>query len=63
MGFEVINQLSEYFSIKLKKPFFKSYSIGEKIVKNVRIILIKPLTFMNLSGIILPKLLLKKKFK
>lgn len=50
----VIDELAGRFSIKLKKPFFKDYSIARGLYQGEEIILIKPLTFMNRSGLILP---------
>lgn len=53
-GFMVIDELAGRFSIKLKKPFLKNYSIAMGFYHGEQIVLIKPLTFMNRSGLILP---------
>ncbi|MCK5197718.1 MAG: aminoacyl-tRNA hydrolase, partial [Spirochaetales bacterium] len=53
-GFMVIDELAGRFSIKFKKPFFKDYFIGRGLYQDEEIILIKPLTFMNRSGLVLP---------
>lgn len=49
MGFKTIDVLSEKFGIKVDKLKFKSL-IGEGIVHGEKVILVKPQTFMNLSG-------------
>ena len=49
MGFKTIDVLSEKFGIKVDKLKFKSL-IGEGIVHGAKVILVKPQTFMNLSG-------------
>ena len=49
MGFNVINQISENYNIKVSKTKFDAlYGMGEILGKKV--ILIKPQTYMNLSG-------------
>ena len=53
-GFMVIDELARIFSVNLRKPFFKNYLIASGFYKGEEIILIKPLTFMNRSGLILP---------
>ncbi len=49
MGFDVINKLSEKFDIQVNKSKFKSL-YGTGIIHNEKVILVKPQTFMNLSG-------------
>lgn len=49
MGFNVINNLSKEFNIEVNKSKFKSL-YGNGIVDGEKIILVKPQTFMNLSG-------------
>lgn len=53
-GFMVIDELACNFSFKMKKPLFKNYYIGRGYYQGEQIVLIKPLTFMNRSGLILP---------
>ena len=49
MGFDVINKLSEEFGIEVKKQKFNSlYGTGN--IKKEKVILVKPQTYMNLSG-------------
>ena len=49
MGFDVINQLSEKYNIKVEKNGFKAlYGLGT--IENEKVILCKPQTYMNLSG-------------
>lgn len=49
MGFDVINQLSKECNIKVSKSKFDAfYGMGE--IKGKKVILIKPQTYMNLSG-------------
>lgn len=48
IGFRVIQLLSEQCNIKLNKDML--YASGEGLVKGTRVLLVKPLTFMNRSG-------------
>ena len=49
MGFDVINELSKKCDIKVSKSKFDAfYGMGE--IKGEKVILIKPQTYMNLSG-------------
>lgn len=49
IGFEVIDSLSEAYNIPVNKSKYKAI-IGEGRIGNERVILMKPQTFMNLSG-------------
>ncbi len=49
IGIKVIDYLSQKHSIKVKKIKFKSY-IGEGTINGEKVVLIKPQTYMNLSG-------------
>ena len=49
MGFDVINKLSKEFGIEVKKQKFKSF-YGQGTIENEKVILLKPQTYMNLSG-------------
>ena len=49
MGFNVINKLAEKYNIEIKKDKFKAI-FGNGIIEGEKVILIKPQTFMNLSG-------------
>lgn len=49
VGFDVINKLSNKFNIEVKKEKFKGY-YGSGIIENEKVILLKPQTYMNLSG-------------
>lgn len=49
MGFEVINKLSEKYKIKISKTKFKGL-YGTGIIEGEKVILLKPQTYMNLSG-------------
>lgn len=49
MGFNVINELSDKLNIKVSKSKFDAlYGMGE--IKGEKVILVKPQTYMNLSG-------------
>ena len=49
MGFDVINELSKECDIKVSKSKFDAiYGMGE--IDNKKVILVKPQTYMNLSG-------------
>ncbi len=49
MGFDVINKLSEKYDIDVKKQKFNGL-YGTGTIENEKVILLKPQTFMNLSG-------------
>lgn len=49
MGFDVINKLSEKFDIKVNKTKFKAL-YGTGVINGEKVVLVKPQTFMNLSG-------------
>ncbi len=49
VGFDVIDYLSEKHSIPLNKVKFKGL-IGEGMIANQKALLVKPQTYMNLSG-------------
>ena len=49
MGFNVINKLSEEYDIDVNKSKFKGL-YGSGIIENQKVILLKPQTYMNLSG-------------
>jgi len=52
-GFLVLDGLANKFSIKLKKPFLKSYLCGRGEIDGKKFLLVKPLTYMNNSGLIM----------
>lgn len=49
MGFNVINKLSEQYEISVDKKKFKGI-YGKGVIENQDVILLKPQTYMNLSG-------------
>lgn len=49
IGFEVIDALSDQFNIPLSQAKFKGI-YGNGMIKGEKVILLKPLTYMNLSG-------------
>ncbi|PIU62807.1 MAG: aminoacyl-tRNA hydrolase [Armatimonadetes bacterium CG07_land_8_20_14_0_80_40_9] len=49
LGFKVVDKLSKKFALKIKKRRFGA-KFGEVRIKKEKIILVKPLTFINLSG-------------
>lgn len=49
MGFDAINKLAEQYHIEITKNKFKGL-YGTGIIENEKAILLKPQTFMNLSG-------------
>jgi len=58
-GFLTIDSLSEKYSVRMKKPFFGRYLAGRLALGGNEAVLIKPLTFMNRSGIVFPRLMRK----
>lgn len=49
IGFEVINKLAYDFNIDINKAKFKAH-IGEGTIASEKVLLVKPQTYMNLSG-------------
>lgn len=49
VGFETIDVLSKKYKIKVKKNQFKAL-IGEGFINDEKVILVKPMTYMNNSG-------------
>lgn len=49
MGFNVINKLSEKYGIEVNKSKFKGL-VGNGMIEGQKVLLLKPQTFMNLSG-------------
>ena len=49
MGFNVVNKLAEKYKIDITKKGYKGL-YGSGIINNKKVILLKPQTFMNLSG-------------
>ncbi len=49
MGFNTINKLSSQYGIEVNKSKFKGL-FGTGIIEGEKVVLLKPQTFMNLSG-------------
>ncbi len=58
IGFLCVDLLSEYYNIEVKKKYKKSL-IGTGNISKDNLILMKPLTFMNLSGSVIQSALAK----
>ncbi len=58
IGFRVIDRLSEEYNIRLEERDI--YVIGRGAIGGVDVILLKPLTFMNKSGLAVKKILKKR---
>ena len=52
-GFMVLDMLAERLTLKFRKPFFKNYLIAKGFHLGEPLIFIKPLTYMNNSGLVL----------
>ncbi len=59
VGFLSLDSAAETEGVKLARPLFSSFAIGKKVIDGHRCIFVKPLTYMNRSGIILPRLFKK----
>ncbi|MBN1837057.1 MAG: aminoacyl-tRNA hydrolase [Spirochaetales bacterium] len=57
VGFRVVDILADRWSVALRKPFLKAYAMARVQVGTGRLALVKPLTFMNRSGRVLPEVL------
>ena len=49
MGFNVVNKIAKKYGIEINKKKFDSL-YGEGMIENEKVILLKPQTYMNLSG-------------
>lgn len=49
MGFDVVNKIAKQYDISMNKKNFKGL-YGTATIENEKVILLKPQTFMNLSG-------------
>lgn len=49
MGFDVVNKLANKYNIEIKKNKFKS-EYGKGVIEGKNVVLVKPQTYMNLSG-------------
>lgn len=49
VGFDVIDLLAEKYQIKMGRSLFKA-QVGKGLIGGKKVLLVKPLTFMNLSG-------------
>ncbi len=49
MGFDVVNKISKEYNIEINKNKFKGL-YGTGMIENEKVILLKPQTYMNLSG-------------
>jgi PTH1 family peptidyl-tRNA hydrolase len=56
-GFMALDELCAKAAISLKKPWWRAYSLGEGLWEGRRVCAAKPLTFMNNSGDVLPRIL------
>ena len=54
-----MDRIAQKYSINFKKPFFKNYLYGRGQSDNSEFMLVKPLTYMNNSGVVIPGLLNK----
>ena len=60
-GFIAVDNLAASLGAAFRKPFLRNYLTAEGVYRDEKIILVKPLTFMNRSGSVLPGLLRKYK--
>jgi PTH1 family peptidyl-tRNA hydrolase len=56
-GFMAVDELCAKAAISLKKPWLRSYALGEGVWEGRRVCAAKPLTFMNRSGEVVPRIL------
>ena len=50
MGFEVVNEIASKYAVSMERKKFDAI-FGETIIEGQKVILIKPQTYMNLSGV------------
>lgn len=56
-GFMVVDELCARLGISLRKPWLKAFSLGGAVYEGRRVCVAKPLTFMNNSGLVVPRIL------
>lgn len=56
-GYMVVEGLAGALGVHLKKPWLKRFQVGQARLGNLKLVLAKPLTFMNESGQVVPSLL------
>jgi PTH1 family peptidyl-tRNA hydrolase len=56
-GFMALEELCSRAAISLKKPWLRAYCLGAGFYEGRRVYAAKPLTFMNKSGEVLPRIL------
>lgn len=56
IGFDVLDELAKKYQISMAEKSKFDAILGEGIIENKRVLLIKPTTFMNLSGIAIKKI-------
>ncbi len=49
MGFDTVNKIAKEYNIEINKTKFKGI-YGTGMIENEKVILLKPQTYMNLSG-------------
>lgn len=59
-GFDVLDEFCRNLNIEFKKSILSNFYFAEARIENIHFTLIKPDTFMNNSGLVIPKV--KKKF-
>jgi len=57
VGFRVLDRLARRWGLSFRKPFFQSYQEAVLTDPEHPVVLIKPLTYMNRSGTVIPSLL------
>lgn len=62
LGFLVVDELAKANSIKIKQRAFASV-LGKGVIGNQKVLLAKPLTFMNLSGTSAAQIVRQKRIK
>lgn len=50
MGFDVVNEIASKYAVSLERKKFDA-NFGETMIEGQKVILIKPQTYMNLSGV------------
>ena len=56
IGFQVIDQMAEFYHINLAKDRFVQASTGKGMIGESKILLVKPATYMNRSGLAIKRI-------
>ena len=57
MGFQTLDRLAVALEVRFQKPWLARYLFAKKAIEDQSICLVKPMTYMNRSGLVFPAVL------